>query len=195
MFKNVIKFLSIAVLSATMLQATDYNVDKDATKIKWHAEKVTGEHDGYVNIKSGSLDIDNGMIEDGEFVIDMKSITNTDIEDEEYKAKLEGHLKSEDFFSVEKHPEAKFEVTSVKKKADKQNVTGNLTIKGITHEVTIPVKVTVSQDVVTAMGTLKIDRSKYNVKYNSKSFFDIEALGDKMIYDEFTINLHLVAKK
>ena len=195
MLKNVIKLLAITLLSATMLQAVGYNVDKDATKIKWHAEKVTGEHDGYVSIKSGSLDVENGMIEDGEFVIDMKSITNTDIEDEGYRSKLENHLKSEDFFSVEKYPEAKFVITSVKKKGDKQLVTGKLTIKGITHEVTIPVKVTVSQDVVTAMGNLTIDRSKYNVQFRSKSFFDIEALGDKMIYDEFTINLHLVAKK
>ena len=195
MLKNTIKFFAFALVSVGMLQAADYNVDKEATKIGWHAEKVTGEHEGYVNIKSGSFDIDKGMIEDGECVIDMKSIICTDIEDEGYRGKLESHLKSEDFFSVDKHPEAKFEVTKVEKKADKQHVTCNLTIKGITHEVTIPVKVTVSQDMVTAMGTLKIDRSKFNVKYNSKSFFDIEALGDKMIYDEFTINLHLVAKK
>jgi len=195
MLKGIINFVILAVVTTTMLGAADFKVDKDATKVGWHAEKVTGEHDGYVNIKSGSFDIDNGMIEDGDFVIDMKSITNTDLEDEGYKAKLEGHLKSEDFFSVEKFPEAKFVVTSVKKKADMQHITGNLTIKGITHEISFPAKVTATNDMFTAMATIKIDRSKYNVQFRSKSFFDIEALGDKLIYDEFTINLHLVAKK
>lgn len=195
MFKGIIRFIALSFIATSMLTAADFNIDKDASKIEWHAEKVTGKHDGFVNVKSGSINVDKTMIKNGEFVIDMKSISNTDIEDDGYKAKLENHLKSEDFFSVEKFPEAKFVITKVEKKGKMQNVTGNMTIKGITQKVTFPAEVTVSQDALTAIATIKIDRSKFNVQYNSKSFFDIEALGDKMIYDEFTINLHLVAKK
>ncbi len=185
----------ITLASVSFLNAADFKVDKDATKLQWHAEKVTGEHDGNVNVKSGSLDYDNGMIKGGEFVIDMKSITNTDLEDEGYNTKLVNHLKSEDFFSVDKFPEAMFKVTKVEKKGDKQHITGNMTIKGITQKITFPAEVTKSEDMLTAMATIKLDRSKFNVQFRSKSFFDIEALGDKLIYDEFSMNLHLVAKK
>jgi polyisoprenoid-binding protein YceI len=195
MIKSFLKIAMITLASVTFLNAADFKVDKGATKLQWHAEKVTGEHDGNVNVKSGSLDYDNGMIKGGEFVIEMKSITCTDIEDEGYNTKLVNHLKSEDFFSVDKFPEAMFKVTKVEKKGDKQHITGNMTIKGITQKITFPAEVTKSEDMLTAMATIKLDRSKFNVKYNSKSFFDIEALGDKMIYDEFTMNLHLVAKK
>lgn len=195
MMKGIIRFVLIAIASVTIVNAADYKVDKDATKLQWHAEKVTGKHDGFVGVKSGTISHDNGVITSGEFVIDMKSISNIDVEDPSYKTKLENHLKSEDFFSVEKFPEAKFKITKVEKKDNKQQITGNMTIKGITQKITFPAEVTASGDVLTAIATIKLDRSKYNVKYNSKSFFDIEALGDKMIYDEFTMNLHLVAKK
>lgn len=195
MFKGIIKFIALSFITTTMLTAADFNVDKEASKVEWHAEKVTGKHDGFVNVKSGYINIDKTMIKNGEFVIDMKSITDVDIEDAGYRTKLENHLKSEDFFGVEKFPEAKFVITKVEKKGKMQNVTGNMTIKGITQKMTFPAEVMISQDALTATATIKIDRSKFNVQYNSKSFFDIEALGDKMIYDEFTINLHLVAKK
>jgi len=195
MIKSFLKIAMITLASVSFLNAADFKVDKDATKLQWHAEKVTGEHDGNVNVKSGSLDYDNGMIKGGEFVIDMKSITNTDLEDEGYNTKLVNHLKSEDFFSVDKFPEAMFKVTKVEKKGDKQHITGNMTIKGITQKITFPAEVTKSEDMLTAMATIKLDRSKFNVQFRSKSFFDIEALGDKLIYDEFSMNLHLVAKK
>ena len=195
MLKNIFVITIMVLFASQITQAESYDVDKEKSKIKWHAEKVTGEHDGYVQIKSGSLDYSDGKLEDGEFVIDMKSISNTDIEDAEYRKKLEGHLKSDDFFAVEKFPEAKFEITKVEKKNGKHQITGNLTIKGITNKISFPADITASADVVTAIATIKIDRSKYNVQYRSKSFFDIESLGDKMIYDEFTMSIHLVANK
>jgi polyisoprenoid-binding protein YceI len=179
----------------TIVNAADYTVDKDATKLQWHAEKVTGKHDGFVGVKSGSISHDKGVITKGDFVIDMTSISNVDVEDPSYKTKLENHLKSEDFFSVEKFPEAKFKVLKVEKKGNKQQITGNMTIKGITQKISFPADVTASGDMLTAIATIKLDRSKFNVKYRSKSFFDIEALGDNLIYDEFTMNLQLVAKK
>jgi polyisoprenoid-binding protein YceI len=195
MYKSILSVIAIALLAMSSLTAEDYDVDTKQTKVKWHAEKVTGEHDGYVNIKSGSLDYSDGKLEGGDFVIDMTSIINTDIEDEGYKTKLENHLKSDDFFSVEKHPEAMFEITKVKTVAGKTTLHGEMTIKGKTNKVSFPAEVSASGDALTATATITLDRSNYDVKYNSKSFFDIEALGDKMIYDEFTITLHLVANK
>ncbi|PKL77913.1 MAG: hypothetical protein CVV25_13275 [Ignavibacteriae bacterium HGW-Ignavibacteriae-4] len=195
MVKGIFRFVIITLASATMLNAADFKLDKDATKLKWHAEKVTGEHDGFVSVKSGTINYDNGVISGGEFVIDMKSISNTDIEDEGYNTKLVNHLKSEDFFSADKFPDAKFKVLKVEKKGDKHNITGNMTIKGTTQKITFPADVSLTGEVLTAVATIKLDRSKFNVKYNSKSFFDVEALGDKMIYDEFTMTLNLVAKK
>lgn len=195
MMKGIIRYVMIVVASATILNAADYTVDKSATKLQWHAEKVTGKHNGFVEVKSGSLTYKDGAITNGQFVIDMKSISNTDVEDPSYKTKLENHLKSEDFFNVEKFPEAKFKILEVETNGSTQTITGNMTIKGITQKIKFSAVATENGDILTTKATIKLDRSKFNVKYNSKSFFDIEALGDKMIYDEFTMNLQLVAKK
>lgn len=195
MLKPILTLMLITAFSTTFLSAIDFTVDNSKSTLKWHAEKVTGKHDGNVMIKSGSLNFDGSNLKGGEFTIDMKSISNTDLEDASYRQKLENHLKSEDFFSVDKYPESKFVITSIEKKADKHQITGNLTIKGITHAVTFPADIKISGDKVTAKADIVIDRSKYNVQYRSKSFFDITALGDKMIYDEFTLSLYLIATK
>lgn len=195
MLKYALNLAAATVFSTTLLTATVFTVDKNATEVKWHAEKVTGKHHGNVEIKSGKLNFDGDALKGGDFIINMKSISNKDIEDASYKSKLENHLKSEDFFSVEKYPEAKFSITKVEEKGDKHQITGNLTIKGITHPVSFPADITLSGDKVVAKADITVDRSKYNVKFRSKSFFDIKALGDNLIYDEFTISLDLVAKK
>ena len=195
MFKLILTTIAFGILSMSNLFAEGYKVDTKKTKVKWHAEKVTGEHDGYVSVKSGSLEYSEGKLEDGEFVIDMTSIVNTDIEDKGYRAKLEGHLKSDDFFAVEKYPEAKFEITEVKTVSGQTTIHGEMTIKGKTNKISFPAEMSASGDALTAAATITLDRSNYDVKYRSKSFFDIEALGDEMIYDEFTITLHLVASK
>ena len=195
MYKLILSTIALGLLAMININAAEYEVDTKKTKVKWHAEKVTGEHDGYVSVKSGSLDYSDGKLEDGEFVIDMTSIVNTDIEDKGYRAKLENHLKSDDFFSVEKYPEAMFEITEVKTVSGQTTVHGEMTIKGKTNKISFPAEMSASGDALTATATITLDRSNYDVKYRSKSFFDIEALGDKMIYDEFTITLHLVANK
>jgi polyisoprenoid-binding protein YceI len=123
----------------------------------------------------------------GKFVADLTSITNTDLTDKEYNGKLIGHLKSDDFFAVEKHPTATFVVTkATPKSAGVYEVTGDLTIKGITKPATFPVTVKTTATGAEATGTLVVDRSKYDIKYNSKSFF--ENLGDKMINDDFSVS-------
>lgn len=176
-----------------------YNVVADKSELKWHAKKVTGEHFGNIKVQSGALNIANNKLTGGDFVIDMGSIVNTDIKDEAYKTKLINHLKSDDFFGVEKFPTATFKITSAKPIANaaagqpNYTVTGNLTIKGNTNPVTFPATVNVNNGVATAKADVTINRAKYDVRYGSESFFG--SLGDKAIYDDFVVSLDLTAKQ
>lgn len=195
MLKGIIS-ATVAFFIAATAFATTFEADTKATKLKWNGEKVTGEHYGYVQLESGKLMMDGDELTGGEFTINMTTINVKDIEDPKYNKKLENHLKSDDFFSVQAHPRATFEVTDVaKKNGNKYEVTGNLTIKGITHPVTFPAEISMSGDKVKATADITVDRSKYNVKFRSKSFFDMDALGDKLIYDEFKIYLTMEADK
>ncbi|MHC2993801.1 lipid-binding protein [Pontibacter sp. HJ8] len=176
-----------------------YNVETSKSEVKWHAKKVTGEHMGGLSLKSGQLNVEKNKVTGGTFVIDMASITCTDIKDAGMNGKLVGHLKSDDFFGVEKHPTATFNITDLKpiaKAAAGQpnyNVKGNLTIKGITNPVAFPATVTVKDGVATAKADVTVDRTKYDIRYRSSNFF--EDLGDKAIYDEFTVSLKVSAKQ
>lgn len=161
------------------------SVKAEESTVTWKAYKVTGSHTGTVTLQSGDLVFDNGTLKGGEFVVDMTSIICTDLEGE-YKQKLEGHLKSDDFFSVASHQTSKMVFTDVKATGkNSYEVTGDLTIKGITKPVTFDVSVYGSK----ATATLKVDRAEYDVRYGSGSFFD--DLGDKTIYDEFDLVVDL----
>ncbi len=166
-------------------------VDNKASKVYWTAKKVSGEHSGYVLIDAGSVVLKNGKLEDALIKMDMNSIENTDLEGE-WKDKLVGHLKSDDFFSVEKHPIATFKVKSVKTSGTTSAVKGDLTIKGITNEIEFPVETKFEKSTLTASGTATLDRTKWDIRYGSGKFFT--DLGDKMIYDDFEIRFELVAK-
>ena len=188
--KRTIFTLALAFFTAG-IQATEPIADEtvtvkaDESTVTWKAYKVTGSHNGTVALKSGSLVFDNSTLKGGEFVVDMTSIICTDLEGE-YKEKLEGHLKSDDFFSVTSHQTSKLVFTDVKATGkNSYEVTGDLTIKGITKPVTFDVSVYGSK----ATATLKIDRAQYDVRYGSGSFFD--DLGDKTIYDEFDLVVDL----
>jgi polyisoprenoid-binding protein YceI len=160
-------------------------VKADASRIAWKAYKVTGSHHGTIDLKSGALVFDNDQLTGGEFVVQMTSLISTDLEGES-KGKLEGHLKSDDFFGVENHPTSTLVFTKVAPSGkNSYDVTGDLTIKGITKPVTFDVSIYGSK----ATATMKIDRSEYNVRYGSGSFF--ENLGDKTIYDEFDLVVDL----
>jgi polyisoprenoid-binding protein YceI len=186
--------ITISILTSVSLFASDsYKVSNTDTKLKWTGEKVSGEHFGHVTVKSGEVIFNDGKLIGGNFVMDMTTITVEDIEGE-WQQKLLGHLQSDDFFSVNQHKEAKFVVTNIKDYENgKAKVTGNLTIKGITKQVRFDVNHSVKGGVYTATGQIKIDRTKFDIKYNSGNFF--ENLGDKLIYDDFTIDLNLIAKK
>ncbi|MFH6772137.1 YceI family protein [Gaetbulibacter aestuarii] len=182
-FKNIAILALISVIGTAF---TTSNIEKKSVKVEasqviWKGYKVTGSHEGTIAIEEGTLTFDNDKLVGGEFVIDMTTIANTDLEGD-YKSKLEGHLKSDDFFGVESHPTASLvftEVTPSGKNA--YDVTGDLTIKGITKPVNFTMAIYGSK----ANATLKIDRSEYNVRYGSSSFFD--GLKDKVIYDEFDL--------
>ncbi len=178
--------------AAAARKATVFQVDGKESKLNWTGKKVTGQHEGTINIADGKLEVESNVLKGGSFSLDTRSIVVTDIKDAGGNAKLLGHLKSEDFFAVEKFPSATFVTTSVTSKGGgNYEVTGNLTIKGITNPVTFPATVTVAGNKLTAKAAIKVDRTKYNIKYGSKSFF--EGIGDKAIYDDFDLDVTLVA--
>lgn len=194
MKKIVIALSLILALGTTGLFAQKYTADVKNTNITWLGEKVTGEHTGNINLKSGTFTMKDDMIASGVFEIDMSSITNIDVEDPDYNAKLVGHLKSDDFFGVAKYPTARFEITGSESfKKGSAMVKGNLTIKGKTLPIEFRATMQDSDDGTHFFANITIDRTKYDVRYGSGSFFD--NLGDKTIYDEFKLKLNLVAKK
>ena len=179
-------FISSAFNSPTPTFDTK-NVDITQSKIEWLGKKVTGEHTGTINIKTGKLNWENNMLKGGYIEIDMNTINVTDLEGE-YKGKLEGHLKSPDFFSVADYPVAKFTFNEVNPSGVKNiyNINGELTIKGITNKLSFQAEIMGNK----AKAKVTVDRSKYDVRYGSNSFFD--NLGDKAIYDDFELDVNLV---
>ena len=184
--KNIIAALIIMLFTQTLF-AQKVEVNTNASTIKWLGKKVTGQHEGNILVKSGYFELTDDKITAGNFVIDMTTITNSDIESEKYNKKLVGHLKSDDFFGVEKYPTAKFVVTqSTKFKNGKATLTGSISIKEKTETITFEVVRTGKE----YKAKIEIDRSKFDVRYGSDSFFD--DLGDKVIYDIFTLDVKLV---
>lgn len=184
-----IKTLAIVALlafSATTITAQSKKIDVAKSKINWVGKKVTGQHEGTVNLKEGVLTFNGKNLMGGSFTVDMNSLVATDLKSGEGKEKLEGHLKSEDFFGTEKHTTSLLVFkTIVAKGKNVYTVTANLTIKEITNPVTFDI--TVNEN--TATTAFKVNRTKYNIKYGSGSFFD--NLGDKAIYDDFELSASL----
>ena len=185
--KNTIKTFALATvvafiaMSFTSIDGDKKEIKTDKSKVVWKGYKVTGSHEGTIGIQSGFLDFNGNKLIGGEFVIDMNSINTTDMQGE-YKEKLDRHLKSGDFFSVEEFPTAKLVFKKVKKSGKgSYKVTGDLTIKGKTNPVSFDMSVNGNK----ATASLKIDRTKYDITYKSASFF--ESLKDKAIYDEFDL--------
>ena len=187
--KVVIATLALGLLTFAGVAAPKVvNVNKSASSIAWLAKKVTGEHNGTVGISAGALNIDGSKLIGGNFTIDLKTIKALDITDPGYNQKFIGHITSGDFFEIEKFPTASFVITKV---AGNQ-VTGNLTVKGITKSITFPAEIAVKGGKVTAKANITIDRTDFNIKYGSKKFFD--SIGDKAIYDDFALTVSLVSE-
>jgi polyisoprenoid-binding protein YceI len=185
--KNL-KTIAIALFVAAAsisVNAQTKKIDVKASTIKWVGKKVTGEHSGTVNFKDGAVVFKGKKLTGGSFTVDMTSLTATDLTGE-YQGKLNGHLKADDFFGTDKYPTAKLVFKTIKAKAtDVYTVTSDLTIKGITKPVTFDITVAGN----TATTAFKVDRTKYDIKYNSGNFF--ENLGDKTINDDFELTVAL----
>lgn len=187
--KVVIATLALGLITFAGVAAPKVvNVNKSASSIAWLAKKVTGEHNGTVGISAGALNIDGNKLIGGNFTIDLKTIKALDITDPGYNQKFIGHITSGDFFEVEKFPTATFVITKV---AGNQ-VTGNLTIKGITKSITFPAEIAIKGGKLNAKANITIDRTDFNIKYGSKKFFD--SIGDKAIYDDFALTVSLVSE-
>ncbi len=189
MKRSVLSLALAIVFGATTVANTTEPIEKqvktEESSVMWKAYKVTGSHSGLVQLTEGALTFDGDALVGGSFTVDMTSLIATDLEGDS-KAKLEGHLKSDDFFGIENHPNSTLVFTEVKATGkNSYEVTGDLTIKGITKPITFDVSIYGSK----ATASVKVDRANYNVRYGSGSFFD--NLGDKTIYDEFDLVVDL----
>jgi polyisoprenoid-binding protein YceI len=188
--------LSIIALFAiaTKPHVDHIRVNSEGSTIKWIGSKVAESHEGTINIQKGVLDIKHGILVGGQISIDMNSITNTDIESPKYKGMLEGHLKNADFFNVAEFPTATITITNaLKGEGNTYKVVADLTIKGITHPINFDADVNVNGLNFLAAAKIKIDRTKWDIKYNSGNFF--KDLGDKLILDEIEFEVFLLSVK
>lgn len=191
--KNFFVLSIVALVAFSFTTIASFSVDTNNSKVVWTASKVTGTHTGTVNVKSGDLKIEAGKLVGGSFEMDMTSITCTDLEGE-WRDKLVGHLKSPDFFGTDKHPTAKFVITRAISLDTKGNykIVGNITIKETTKEIKFNANMTEVAGKPTATAKITLDRTDFDVRYGSGSFFD--GLGDKTIYDEFDLQVTLASK-
>ena len=177
--------------------ADKYTVDPASSQVEWKGFKPTGQHNGTLALKSGVLYIKENTPVGGEFVIDMQSLKVIDIEDPEYNGKLTGHLNSPDFFDVATHPEANFVITQIVRSKESNTafeLTGNLTIKGITKSIGFMANIVTEGDKVNSTTPeFTIDRAAYDIKFKSKKFF--EDLKDDFINDEIALVIKLNASK
>jgi polyisoprenoid-binding protein YceI len=189
--------LTFALIFAANANAEVYKVDSSASVVTWHGSKKVGaKHFGKISLKDGEV-VTNEKNEPigGNFAIDMTTISDMDMaSDPEHQKKLEGHLSSPDFFNVKKYPTSNFKITSITKKGNDHIVKGDLTIIGETHPVEFPAKITKDTTGWTGEGTVKIDRTKWNLKYGSGNYFK-ELTADKIINNEIELDLKLVARK
>ena len=180
------------------INVKEFKIQVAESKVFWTGKKVSGEHTGVISLKNGEIVLDGDKFVGAKINIDMSSIICTDITNAEYNQKLIGHLKSDDFFSVAKFPESNFQATKfdaisgAKSGEVNYTVKGMLSIKGISHEISFPAKLEIKNDILKIDATLSVDRTKWDIKYGSGSFFD--GLGDKMIHDKFDLKFQLVSK-
>lgn len=178
--------------SEASAESVAYQVNLDQSTVNWKGAKVIeGSHVGTVAISSASLSVKGDAIEAGNFTLDMSSIAEAGNDNEEMAGKLIGHLKSGDFFMVDTFPTASFVVTE----GGSDNIKGNLTIKGITKEIQIPVTQTATENGLTVSSTFTINRNDWGVTWGNNSTNKIDMLKDNFIKDEIEFDVKLVASK
>ncbi len=181
------------------MEAAEFDVDTENSEIHWKGKKPTGTHTGTIKIAEGSFSANDSVVESGSFVIDMQSIEVTDLEGKD-REDLEAHLKGTvegkegDFFNTEKYPEATFEITDLADENGQMMLSGNLTIKEESKNITFPVSIDHRGDEVEISSEeFTIDRTNWNVNFGSKSVFD--DLGDNFVNDDVELRINVVAKK
>ena len=185
----LLTFFSVFLLLGNLNAQERMVPDNEKSKLVWLGERVANHHTGTIDLQSGWLTWHDNKITSGEFIINMASIT-----DEGNSERLVSHLKSDDFFGVEKFPTAKLVIvgsSSFEKGAGV--VSGTLTIKEVTNPIEFKADLKPGDEGLWFVSDIIIDRSKYNVRFGSGSFFD--NLGDKAINDEFKLTVNLLVKK
>ena len=179
-------FFTILFLVSFFINAQNLHLKTDKSTLKWTGKQITTKtHFGSLKFESGNITFENGIISSGKFLVDMTSLLVEDLQGN-YKQKLEGHLKSDDFFSFYMFNESSLTILSSSKNDSGLDVNGSLTIKGITLPIKFKLEdLEMDQEEVRWKGVLTFDRSKYNVRFRSGSFF--QNLGDKLILDEIRI--------
>ncbi|MBT5858573.1 MAG: YceI family protein [Flavobacteriales bacterium] len=191
--KNILFLIFFSFITVFSFSQVSVKANTKASSLKWTGSKVTSSHEGTIKLKSGELTINKGKLVGGEFIIDMTSIETTDMEAVD-NAKLDKHLKANDFFGVEKHPTSLIKITEVTYVSEsKYKVIADLTIKNITHSVSFDAEVKINNNSYLAIATIVFDRTKYDIKYNSGSYFD--DLGNYLILDDVQLNVFLLSEK
>ena len=192
MIKVSLPLLALAFTTITSIAQENYKVNTEISSVEWIGRKVTGQHSGVIELKNGSYVFENNLISKGEFMINMQSIKINDIEDKGQNEKLRNHIISPDFFAVKNHPTGKLTVIkSEKHEADKLKVFADLEIKGISKHIEFDVTLLKDSAKMVAVGEVDINRTEYDIRYGSGSFFD--NLGDKVIKDFFKIKFKVAA--
>lgn len=199
-------FLFSVILTTTLSSfrpngTTAYKVDIDRSALGWTGYYVFSfsEHNGTIKLSGGEIIVDDQQIVSGYFDINMKSIKDLDIPADDGAKDLENHLMSDDFFSVNEFPSARFEITNTTKIKDpapggpNYDVTGELTIKGVKNSLTFPALINFNDDGIEAQAKFKFDRTKWNVRYNSGKFFS--DIGDGAISDAIGMEISLFTIK
>ena len=182
--KKILFLLFIGLSLSAQKTTTMVSINLSESHIHWLGKKITGQHEGKIDLLSGTLIMDNGLLMGGNFVVDMSSLAATDLNGKSAK-KLEESLKSKEWFDVDNHPQAKLVFTSVVIQ-DKglYKITGDFTIKGITNPSAFELQV----NDLEVKAKVIIDRTLYNILHGSDSFFG--NLKDKVIYNDFEINVN-----
>ncbi len=187
-------FLAAALLFSFVIVNDTFKVKTDSSTVKWVGKKAVGQHNGTLKFSAGNIVLKKNKLVGGQFSVDMNSLICLDVTDADMNKKLVGHLKADDFFGAAKYPTADFVITKVEDKGENNyKVTGDMTIKGVKKPVSFDAQIRAEGNTAKATATVVVDRTQFGITYKSKSFF--ESIGDKFIYDEFTLELEMAFEK
>lgn len=171
-----------------------FEIQKESSTVNWTGKKVLGLHTGTISVAEGSIDVDKEKVIGGEVVIDMTSLTITDINDRKAHQEFRDHLWNDDFFSIDEFSTSHLKIVEgTLTNKNEYKLSGLLTIKDITQPITFTGKIEILTDYLYSTGELVVDRTLYNIRYGSGKFID--NLGDKLIHDEFVLQFKLIAQK